>query len=516
MPRGAIQISLPPPLGGVVKNKPKHYIGKDFLSDAKNVYSKYGSLVVRSGYKKFVASNVNSRVMGGKFYKLNDLSEKTVLGSISGWYSYNTTSSVWDQRFSSAQALTGGNEDQLRFAVFQTGGSTLLLGVNDMDNPKKWDGSTSFYSDIGGSPPKARDLCVAANRVILGNISSGATRFPSRIRISNFNDAETWVASLVVDLTDTLGEIVGMEALNRTSFAIHKADSQWIGVAQAGSFPFRFEMMDTQSGAVSPASIIRIGGMHYYMAQDASFYVFDGIKSKEIGEKIIPNIVDNINWEKLKIIYGEYYSLLKQIWWFYPSEGSTTCDLSVSYNIKTQEWQFHQFAHNITAAVSFNLQEDSTEKWSDISGTIGSWEGSWDEAVTGKPALLLGADDGTVFEWGHSPNDDGVKIDAYFTFPLFASQNLDKDIRIDAVDSFWNKTDEDVTVSINFGITDSLATDNIFIVTETFNIKNDERHLATVSNVEGRFGAIKHSVESSVGNLEFLGAILFMDEKSVI
>jgi len=521
LPRGIDFKNIPPPLGGVIKSTPSHLVPQGYLADAQNMYASDGKLVLRAGYSSFGGSGTTARNMGGLYFQFSNTGEKIVISTISGWHAYNTSTGNWDSITQASSKLNSDITDQTEFTIFNFSNGMKLIGVNNVDSTKKWDGKTSAYEYLGdaisgSAAVRGIDVCNVANRVVIGNtLTSGGSRSPFAIRISAFNNPDSWPSNLVVHLTETPGEIVGIEALSRLSFAIHKEDSQWVGTAQGGVFPFKFELITNKPGTVSPAALLRHEGKHYYMANDANFYVFDGISTKEIGEAIAPYIKSSVNWNYLKIAHGTYYSLKNQIWWFYPGAGSETCNKVVSYNIKTKEWQPQKFANSITTVFPVKVQSTDTEQWSAVgSAVISAWDRVWDIFFTSEETLIFGEQSGATYQWGKVASDAGNSISGYFTLPLFSADDPGNDLRVDSLLTYWEQTTNTVNMNVDFGVTDTLASIN-YNESHIVNISSNVRHLITVSNIEGQFVTARHSfnAKEAVG---FLGAVFFLNEKGII
>jgi len=494
-PRGTDVRFYPPPLGGVIKDKPEHLVPQGYLTNGYNVYASNGSLAIRSGYTQFASASPGSRIMGGGYFKTSGGADRIVVGSLSGLYRYSAASNIFKGLTTVGSRFSGTLSNQINFAVFRESDSFRIISTNDTNFLRTWDGIATTETRLPtGDFSTAKDICVAANRVIAANIKIGARRYAHRLRISDFNTASSWDSSLVVDLSDTPGEIVGVETLTRTSFAIYKEDSKWLGIAQGGVYPFRFEMVDRRPGAVSPRAIVPAEDGHYYMGNDLSFYLFNSTVTKEIGQQITQHIKDNINWSYLKIIHGAIDSKKKKIWWFYPGAGQTTCNLAVSYNYVSKEWQTHAFANNFAAA--FPARNCSGGVW------------------TEETVVIAGDEDGNTAKWNNAVGDGAASVKASFTFPLTTADDLKHDIRLDGLDVFFNQTTAAVNMNVSFGITDSLASIT-YGESSAVDLSVDERHLVTLSNAEGRFATTRHSFSASEP-VKFLGAVLFYNMKGLI
>ena len=514
MPRGLVPIPIEPPEGGVRKDKPFHRVPQGYLPDSENMMIRDGVLIMRPGFIELVATAPSAnRVMGLAFYKNPDLAQKIVAATKVGAAKFEGT--TWTDI--TGAAFTGTDSNQVRMVPYNTGGTTLLIFVNDKDATQKWDGGAGNYAALGGTPPIARDVLVSAYRLVLMNVIESGTRSPSRVRVSAFNDAETWPASLTIDLSSTPDTIVGGAQLSRTAFGVLKDESQWIGIAQGGLNPFRFELIDTAPGPVSPAAIVQRFGAHYYMGQDGSFFKFDGIRSKDIGKTIHRYIIDTMDFTFKDQVQGVYRKRDRQIWWYYTEKGGSGIKLGVSLHLDTGRFEPLRFGESITA--SAKAEDISVLGIDDLTGTIDGLDTTYPtiDSMGGStsPAELIGAADGQVHKQGIASGDNVAAISAFWTLPLLPYGGHGKVTRHDAFDTFFKKTGNSVSVSVSFGKSDTLAAAPVFNPVQVIDISVDQRHKLTEKDLEGRFVTVKHSLNSNQGDIEWQGGQLYVSSKGV-
>ena len=159
MPRGLVPIPIEPPEGGVRKDKPFHRVPQGYLPDSENMMIRDGVLIMRPGFIELVATAPSAnRVMGLAFYKNPDLAQKIVAATKVGAAKFEGT--TWTDI--TGAAFTGTDSNQVRMVPYNTGGTTLLIFVNDKDATQKWDGGAGNYAALGGTPPIARDVLDSA------------------------------------------------------------------------------------------------------------------------------------------------------------------------------------------------------------------------------------------------------------------------------------------------------------------------------------------------------------------
>ncbi len=258
------------------------------------------------GEPREISGGPTGGIVGVHHFQTAAGAARTVAANMTGWREFDGT--TWNNI--SGNALTGDEDNLVRFQVFSVSGTYKIIGVNTADTAKIWDGAAGTYSDLGGSLT-AIDVSAAANRVML-LIS------PDTIRISDFNDPETYPAGLTVRLVDSGDLMIGLERMGRTTVGIYGENSEWIARAQLGSFPFRFERLDEQPGPLSSSCIVRDGAIHYYLAEDGNVYRNNAVSVKPVGDAMLRFVRDNLGFTNRKRSHGFLNTSLRTIFWFFP------------------------------------------------------------------------------------------------------------------------------------------------------------------------------------------------------
>lgn len=469
-----------------------------------------GRLVIRPGYEPVgTGTQPGTRIMGLHYFRTAAGVDKTVAATKTGLFSFDGTD--WDD-ITGGSPLTGGNLDHVRFQVFLTGGVYTLLIANGVDALKFWDGTALTYSDTTEQPGDAIDVKAAANRAL-------ALSAPFNIRISEFNDPQTWPTALTQNLVDSGDFGVGLERFNRTSVFIAGDSSQWIARAQSGSFPFRFEKIAEFPGPLSAAAIVRAGYYIYYLAEDTNVYRFDGTQLIQVGWPMKKFVEANMHYSNRKMTHGAFLRSLQKIFWFFPGTGQSAPGLGIFYDIRTGEMGRLKYGATITASGQWRSSASVT--WNNAPGTwdtIDSVYPSWDSAgADGRYNELLGDSLGTVhiIDRGDG-SDNGAAIDAQWEVPLKGYGESFQNVVPDTYEAWFKKAANSTTVNISVGTALHFMEDPTYVDAGNFDLNVSQRNdIDLTSAGEARFLSIKHSVMAHKGQVEHMGGLIRIEGAGV-
>ena len=516
MPRGDVRLKLPPATRGLRTDLPSLEIPEGYLEFGENVLCRDGVLLARPGFSPVVATAPSSsRVMGMLYYGDHTQTNRLVIGTRLGLHLY--TGTTWSDI--TGTALTGGVDNQVRFTVFPLANATRLLAVNDKDAPQVYTGSGSFGA-LGGSPPIARCVTTAFQRVVLGNVTVGGTRRGSELWISGFQDTTIWSSSTVANLTDTGDTIVEVRALNAQAFGIYKDRSQWLGIGAGNLFPFVFELRDQQPGPVSPASVVQAEGVHYYMGQDGGIYRFDGNRCMQIGDAIRRTVQSRMRWADMGRAHGFFDSLNREVWWFYPSTEFSDAFSGVVYRLASLEGDMpaalsaQTFALSLSASTSWNSMASTT--WDALTGTwdtLDSIAPTWDSFLSvGRPGGVLGQIDGQVHSLGTASGDDGSAFAATWDTPFRTYAGEGENIRVDAVESLFARLVASRTLEIVLLKSDTVGDSGTAVPAQSFDLGtgSSTKLRATYQDQQARYIRVRHRIPQAQGGEEYRGSILYL------
>lgn len=462
MPRG-IPFDLAVPVLGQRTDLEPPRVPDGYFWRSQNVVNRFGEIVLRPGLEVVNVVGPGGRIMGGVFFRTPAGVSRVVLGTKTKWFRQNATS--WTD-ITGASPLTGTDDDPVRFTTFPSGGITYAVGVNNVNGIKLWDGTAGAYVDVtGGTPPTtARDLCVASNRVVAGNVIDGGVRVGSRVRCSDFNDPNTWDPLNTFDLPDAGGDIVGVRQLGRTAFVVYKDGSLWIASGQAGVFPFRFDFIEEWPGPCSPSAIVTAGPSHYYLGGDARIYKVSSVGAEPVSDAVDrdlltsgPNVFRTINKKRA---WGFYKADDFTVWFFYPGPTSSEPDHAVSFNVRTNACALHSFAQKMTAGwpgdsiATLTWQDLLPYTWANVANTYPTWESFGGSLVS---TCFVGNASGQLFRFRYDIDDVGTPIAWSAEYPMKAWAGPNQLLTVDAAELSFEQVTAGDPITVEAGISQADA-----------------------------------------------------------
>lgn len=138
------------------------------------------------------------------------------------------------------------------------------------------------------------------------------------------------------DLDQQYGEIVSLHAREFTTVfqerAIHRM------TFEGGASTFRFDLVETNLGLISPGAIAHFGPYSFYLSFDG-FQMFDGTQSIPIGVDTVDRYaLDRIDYNSVAWISTAIYPKNKIVAWALPFPGSTNLSHLLIFNWVSKKW----------------------------------------------------------------------------------------------------------------------------------------------------------------------------------
>ncbi len=408
-------IAIPVPNLGVMAHLDRRDVPPRGLAQAENWIFKNGEFQVRPGLATF-GDNVAQRPMGYIQYRHSDGALRTVKGTRTGLWKYNSSTNTWTNI--TGAALTGGPTQQVVFRVFQKAGATHLLEINEADVLQKWDGNAAAFSAAGGGPPRARCMAINARRVILGNLQTGGTISPVAVDVSASSDFESgWGTTQTELLSDTPGDIIGMSEHGNLLTAIYKSDAIYKAVAVGAVDPFEFPLalaLDEKSGPASTLGIVKLSeGIDAYLGNDGSPRIYDGAsRPVEFSPAASRWIKDNADFSVLRRSFGFYDPLLKLLYFVFAEVNKSNPNLVAV--IDPRNGIFHPYRYDtlrLSAGIMLNASTGLTI--AELVGTLADQELTFAEYETIQPRIILGEIGGQSYK-DSATTDNAVAITTFW------------------------------------------------------------------------------------------------------
>jgi hypothetical protein len=508
MPRGEINIPVKVPRLGMHTELPDNELPLEAMRDCSNMLrSNGGKLVMRPGYKQTDPVGVGSRCMGGISYVTGN---RTVAGTVAGWWHFNGTN--WTDI--TGTPLSGNYESYVQYAIFPRSGIYHAVGVNGTNIPKSWDGSAPTYVDIPNAPCRPFDVTVSANRCIM-------IEKPNRLYISEFNDHFSW-PGLIADMADAGDIMILIERLTRTSFSILGEASQWVGKAQAGRFPFRFDIVDEQPGPMSVNSCVRDGFVQYYIGIDGNVYRFDGIRCTRVGNAMQRYVQQNYSYENRFMAWGVLLEDFRTIFFFFPSNINDAPDIGIFYNVDSGEMGRLSYGE-AGLTMGWKYRNISTLTYDDLDDYSATYVGLdvffptyLSMAGQSVRAQMFGDTLGVTHVSGNGPgSDNGANVEGKWELALMNPGGEGQNFRLDTFETYFTKTANPTTVEISVGVTDTLMSEPPFYEVNDIELQIDERKDLDLQklDMDKRFITVRHRVTTTTGHVEWNRGVLYGDPK---
>jgi len=115
-----------------------------------------------------------------------------------------------------------------------------------------------------------------------------------------------------------------------TDVDVHTA--QYVGAP----FVYGFEKAGSGCGLISAQAVAAIDTAAIWMSK-AGFWIYDGYV-KPLPSDVSDYVFDNLNFNQASKVYAVHNSKFGEIWWYYPSNGSTENDSYVTFNYRENHW----------------------------------------------------------------------------------------------------------------------------------------------------------------------------------
>ncbi len=262
-------------------------------------------------------------------------------------------------RIGGTTALAGGTETSL--FTNSSGTVATTTGLNDVGSGEAWDfaqfndfivatavsnppkylddiDTDTSWGNLPGSPPSARYVERVEDFLMLGNIAD----FPNRIHWSAFNaPTASWAADRLTqagfaDLPRAFGPV------RRIVGGRYPMVFQERGVSRieyvGPPVVWRASEIEQARGAVAPFSVVTVGFLTYFLAQDG-FWATDGQSFQPIGSQRVNSWFFNAaESSTIQQTHGAIDWFNECVVWAFKSAGSGVFDRLIRYSYAENRW----------------------------------------------------------------------------------------------------------------------------------------------------------------------------------
>jgi hypothetical protein len=200
---------------------------------------------------------------------------------------------------------------------------------------------------ITNAPVNNKALLVTQERILF---ALGAGGNPRKVQWCDQENNTQWTPAgdnlagdyeLATPGTLIAGKRVKGVNLLFTDVDVHTA--QYVGAP----FVYGFEKAGSGCGLISAQAVAAIDTAAIWMSK-AGFWIYDGYV-KPLPSDVSDYVFDNLNFNQASKIYAVHNSKYGEIWWYYPSNGSTENDSYVTFNYRENHWSIGLLARTAGA-----------------------------------------------------------------------------------------------------------------------------------------------------------------------
>lgn len=216
---------------------------------------------------------------------------------------------------------------------------------------------------VTNAPTSCAAIVVTDERFLFALGAGGNVR---KVQWCDRENNTSWTPSATNEAGDielqTSGQIMcGLRTRGQT-LILTDVDAH-VATYQGPPFVYGFQRVGTSCGAISRKAAVNVDQGAFWMGQRA-FFVYQGDTVTEIACDVADFVFRNINVAQQSKIYAVANAQMGEIWWFYPSEGSTENDAYVAYSYRENHWAIG----SIERTAGFDRGVFRTPIWFDASG----------------------------------------------------------------------------------------------------------------------------------------------------
>ena len=236
--------------------------------------------------------------------------------------------------------------------------NNVVIATDGVDNVQSYTlgTSTTFQDMAGGVCPIGKYVTIAKNFLIFADTTDTIVNNPT----SETNHQRVWwgplgnpfsawptpgsasayaVQSSYDDVFGNHGWCQGVVGnLGNADAAVFMEHAVFRMIFAGPPDTFDFQPVQAAKGTPAPLSIVRVGGIVFYLGEDG-FYSFDGLNAEPIGVDMVDRwFWSNVNQSLLRNIFGASDPINKVVYWAFAALGESKNSHILAYNYVHQAW----------------------------------------------------------------------------------------------------------------------------------------------------------------------------------
>ena len=315
------------------------------------------------GWRKKSTSAAPNKLRGMLAWTDNSSNRYIASGTYNKLFAYTNAGVKYDI---TPVGLSAGREDAAAFTAYGSGlYGSLAYGVARQDttnilpatvwNLQPWgerllaqnsdDGKIYEWALSTGTPAALLSNAPTGNEAILVTeerfvFALGAGGNPRKVQWSDREDNNTWTPATTNEAGDlelaTTGTIMAGVNVRGGSLILTSRDAHF-ATYQGPPYVYGIERVGTACGLASTLGCVVVDQGAVWMGVN-SFFAYNGSSVAELNSEVSDYVFNDINKAQISKVFGVSNSLYNEIWWYYPSSGSTENDRYVVYNYSENTW----------------------------------------------------------------------------------------------------------------------------------------------------------------------------------
>jgi len=221
--------------------------------------------------------------------------------------------------------------------TLDTDGQDLVGVMSDDGKLYDWQRNTAVVAAaVSGAPTSNAAVVVTPERFVMLLGANGVTR---RAQWADQEVRTTWTATATNQAGDydvqTQGQLMCGKRLRSSTLIFSDLDAHiatYIGLP----YVYRFDRVGDSCGIISRGAVAASDTRAIWMSI-AGFFIYDGVV-QPLSCAVYDEVFSDINLTQRSKVVCFANSQFNEVWWFYPSSGSTENDKYVHFNIQEGHW----------------------------------------------------------------------------------------------------------------------------------------------------------------------------------
>lgn len=246
---------------------------------------------------------------------------------------------------------------------FDNFGEQLIAVATSDGVMYSWDtNEANDLETVTDAPTQNNAVVVTPERFV---VALGADGDPRKVQWADQESLTTWSPASTNQAGDFIlpggGEIVAGRR-GRGETLIWTNEDLWAMRYIAGTLIYSFEQVGASVGPIGSRAMVMVDNSRAFWMGPERFFVYDGA-ARPIPSDVRDHVFGDMNKLQASKIHAVANSDDKEVWWFYPSAGSSEIDRYVIYNYAEGQWsigELNRTAGMESGAFDFPIMADRT------------------------------------------------------------------------------------------------------------------------------------------------------------